>query len=64
MFLNFNNGNLITFKLRIDKTRQDNDYSFHTNELYKYDVNVLLTIHNRNVLKEQNFTCTLIPCRT
>ena len=32
--------------------------------LYKYKVNVLLTIRNGNVLKEQNFTCTLIPCTT
>ena len=61
MFLNFSNGNLIT--LRYIWARQDNAYSFHINELYKYNVNVSLTI-NRNVLKEQNFTCTLIPCRT
>ena len=37
---------------------------FYMNELYKYIVNVLLTIHDRNVLKEQNFTCILIPCKT
>ena len=41
-----------------------NDYTFHSNELYKYNVNVLMTIRNGNVLKEQNFTRTLIPCRT
>ena len=37
---------------------------FYINELYKYNVNASLTIHDRNVLKEQNFTCILIPCKT
>ena len=37
---------------------------FYMNELYKYIVNVSLTIHDRNVLKEQNFTCILIPRKT
>ena len=44
--------------------RRYNDNSFNINKLYKCNVNVLLTIHNRNVLKEQNFTYTLVPCRT
>ena len=44
--------------------RQYNDYSFNINKLYKCSVDVLLTIHNKNVLKEQNFTYTLVPCRT
>ena len=26
----------------------------------EYNINVLLTIHNKNVLKEQNFACILI----
>ena len=50
--------------ISIEYIAKDNDYSFHSNELYKYKVNVLLTIRNGNVLKEQNFTCTLIPCTT
>ena len=62
MFLNFNNENLITLKLDIAMIRQW--LQFYMNELYKYIVNVLLTIHDRNVLKEQNFTCILIPCKT
>ena len=50
MFLNFSNGNLI-----------GKDCSCHINELYtEYNINVLLTIHNKNVLKEQNFACILI----
>ena len=46
--------------------RRYNDNSFNINKLYKCNVNVLLTIHNKNVLKEQNFTYTLdlVPCRT
>ena len=60
--LNFNNENLITLKLDIAMIRQW--LQFYMNELYKYIVNVSLTIHDRNVLKEQNFTCILIPCKT
>ena len=63
MFLNFNNGKLITLKLEMDMIRQCL-VQFYINELYKYNVNALLTIHDSNVLKEQNFTCILIPCKT
>ena len=62
-FLNINNENLITFKLHTWR-RLDNDYIFHINELYKYKVNVLLIIHNGNVLKEQNLHALWFHCRT
>ena len=48
MLLYFNEGTLITFKASY-RSDDRND--------------VLLTTHKRNVSKEQNFTCTLIPCR-
>ena len=35
------------------------------NQLYEYNVNVSMIIHNSNVLKEQNLRFTaLTPCRT
>ena len=63
MFLSFNNGNLITFKLHIDKIRQWLEFP------YKWIVQVqwkriIDHTHNRNVLKEKTFTRTLIPWRT
>ena len=34
------------------------------NQLYEYNVNVSMILHNSNVLKEQNLRFTLTACRT
>ena len=56
MFLNFSNGNLMTLKdqAKIVVVKLMNC------TCTEYNINVLLTIHNKNVLKEQNFACILI----
>ena len=57
MFLNFSNGNLITFKLHIDtdKILKDNDNSFHVNELYKYNVNVNIDLTQWECVERTQF---------
>ena len=56
MFLNFSNWNLMTLKDQA-KIVVVTLMNCTCNE---YNINVLLTIHKKNVLKEQNFACILI----
>ena len=56
MFLNFSNGNLMTLKDQAKIVV----VTLMNCTCTEYNINVLLTIHNKNVLKEQNFACILI----
>ena len=53
MFLNFSNGNLMTLKDQAKIVV----VTLMNCTCTEYNINVLLTIHNKNVLKEQNFAC-------